>query len=250
MTKDDHHHALLLHQHATYSSPSATIISAMLSSLLSSSQQHIRHRSACCIIARRNITSAQKRALQRKQANDKTSDATTTTSNQASSPNHVGVKNIPKAPHMQSQVFESTAAGKKNGVLDTIKANPLIFAIFVFPTVMMGVALIVRPDFRAQILGTGSDDDKKSKRRSNASINVPKDAPAVYEETSSVAIATDDKEDAKDKKEEGASLESSATNSEDLQQSDNVLEDIKDESEEGKVKDLIYALGIRPHPSL
>mmetsp|Transcript_34624 Transcript_34624/g.51888 ORF Transcript_34624/g.51888 Transcript_34624/m.51888 type:complete len:222 (+) Transcript_34624:88-753(+) len=221
----------------------------MLSSLLSSSQQHIRHRSACCIIARRNITSAQKRALQRKQTNNKTSDATTT-SNQAPSPNHAGVKNIPKAPHMQSQVFESTAAGKKNGVLDTIKANPLIFAIFVFPTVMMGVALIVRPDFRAQILGTGSDDDKKSKRRSNASINVPKDAPAVYEETSSVAIATDDKEDAKDKKEEGASLESSATNSEDLQQSDNVLEDIKDESEEGKVKDLIYALGIRPHPSL
>ena len=151
---------------------------------------------------------------------------------------------------MQSQVFESTAAGKKNGVLDTMKANPLIFAIFVFPTVMMGVALIVRPDFRAQILGTGGGDDSKSKRRSNASISVPKDAPAVYEETSSLVIATDDKEDAKDKKEVGASQESSATNSNNVQHSENVLEDIKIESEEGKVKDLIYALGIRPHPSL
>ena len=84
----------------------------------------------------------------------------------------------------------------------------------------------------------------------NASINVPKDAPAVYEETSSVAIATDDKEDAKDKKEVGASQESSATNSNNLQKSEHLLEDIKIESEEGKVKDLIYALGIRPHPSL
>ena len=157
---------------------------------------------------------------------------------------------------MQSQVFESTAAGKKNGVLDTIKDNPLIFAIFVFPTVMMGVALIVRPDFRAQILGGGDKD--KSKMRSNASINVPDDAPApVYEETNDNSVVTaaitttNDKENvAKDtKKEEGASQTSSSTKSENLQQKDNEVGG-ENESKGGEVKDLIYALGIRPHPSL
>ena len=149
---------------------------------------------------------------------------------------------------MQKQVFESTAAGKKNGVLDTLKANPLVFAIFVFPTVMMGVALIIRPDFRAQILGSGGGDDDKMKKRSNASLNVPKDAPApVYEEIISAVVATDDKEDAKD---EGISPQSASTKSENLQQSDNALADNKNESEGDKVKDLIYALGIRPHPSL
>lgn len=223
----------------------------MLSSLLSSSQQQIRQRSARCIIARRPITSAQKRALQRKQANNTSSSEATTSNQVSSSKNHVGSKNIPKAPHMQSQVFESTAAGKKNGVLDTMKANPLIFAIFVFPTVMMGVALIVRPDFRAQILGSGGGGTDKTTVRSNASINVPKDAPApVYEETSSVVIAIDDKEVvAKDTEEEGASQQSSSAKSDNLQQSDNEL-DNENESKGDKVRDLIYALGIRPHPSL
>ncbi|KAL7493118.1 hypothetical protein ACHAWT_002907 [Skeletonema menzelii] len=219
----------------------------MLSSLLSSSQQQIRQRSARCIIARRPITSAQKRALQRKQANNTSSSEATTSNQVSSSKNHVGSKNIPKAPHMQSQVFESTAAGKKNGVLDTMKANPLIFAIFVFPTVMMGVALIVRPDFRAQILGGGGGGTDKTTVRSNASINVPKDAPApVYEETSSVVIAIDDKEVTE---EEGASQQSSSAKSDNLQQSDNEL-DNENESKGDKVRDLIYALGIRPHPSL
>lgn len=152
---------------------------------------------------------------------------------------------------MQKQVFESTAAGKKNGVMDTLKANPLVFAIFVFPTVMMGVALIIRPDFRAQILGSGGGDDDKKKMRSNASINVPKDAPApVYEEISSTVVATDDKEDAKDDENEGASQQSSITISDNLQQNDDKLPENDNGSEGGKVKDLIYALGIRPHSSL
>ena len=159
---------------------------------------------------------------------------------------------------MQSQVFGSTAAGKKNGVLDTIKDNPLIFAIFVFPTVMMGVALIVRPDFRAQILGSGGNGGykDKTKMRSNA-INVPEDAPApVYEETngSDVAAAittTNDKENvAKDTDEEGASQKNSSTKSDNLQQSENELGGENESKGGGEVKDLIYALGIRPHPSL
>lgn len=151
---------------------------------------------------------------------------------------------------MQKQVFESTAAGKKNGVMDTLKANPIVFAIFVFPTVMMGVALIIRPDFRAQILGSGGGDDDKKKMRSNASINIPKDAPApVYEEISSSIVATNDKEDAKDGEDEGASQQSSSTKSDNIQQIGIALADSTNESE-GGVKDLISALGIRPHPSL
>lgn len=154
---------------------------------------------------------------------------------------------------MQSQVFESTAAGKKTGVLDTLQANPLIFAIFVFPTVMMGIALIVRPDFRAQILGTESGDDGKTKMRTNASITVPKNAPEpVYEvETSGVAIAANEVEATKNyKEEEGASQQSTMTNNNNQQQSDKVLTGNTNETEGGKTRDLIYALGIRPHTSL
>ncbi len=153
---------------------------------------------------------------------------------------------------MKKQVFESTAAGKKNGVMDTLKANPLVFAIFVFPTVMMGVALIIRPDFRAQILGSGGSDDDKKKMRSNASINIPKNAPApLYEEIRIAVDATDNKEDVvKDAEDEGISQQNSSTISDNLQQSDSILAENTNQSEGGKVKDLISALGIRPHPSL
>lgn len=150
---------------------------------------------------------------------------------------------------MQAKVFESTAAGKKTGVLDAIKANPLVFAIFVFPTVMMGVALIVRPDFRAQILGTGGDDDKM---RTNATVSVPKNAPTpVYDEASSDVIpANNEEEAAKDKEEEDVSQQSSSTVSDNQLQNVKVPGDIANEIEGGKTKDLIYALGFRPHPSL
>jgi hypothetical protein len=208
-----------------------------------SSSQHLRKRCAGCIIARRNITSAQKRALLRKQPNN-TSDATN--SSQLPSVNHFGLKDIQKAPHMQSNVFESTAAGKKTGVLDAIKANPLVFAIFVFPTVMMGVALIVRPDFRAQILGTGVG--KGDKIRTDVSISVPKNAPApVYEEADVIPA---NEEDSKDKREEGVSQQTPSTTSDNQQQNATVPSDIANEVEGGKTKDLIYALGFRSHPSL
>ena len=206
--------------------------------LSTTSTYHLLRKRVACSIARRNITSAQKRALKRKQAS---TQSETTISNQPPT-STIGNKNIPKAPHMQSQVFEATSAGKKNGVIDSLKANPLVFAIFVFPTMMMGVALIIRPDFRAQILGGVDNDD--AKERSNASINVPKDAPApAYEESSTVA---DRKEVTKEEEE----VVDTIPNIDNLQQDVSVQEDVSSETKHGEVQDLLYALGIRPHQSL
>ena len=195
-------------------------------------------------MTRRQITSAQKRALQRKQkqqqANETNNNATTTSSSkQQPTTQQVMHKNITKAPHMQKQVFESTSAGKTkgDGLFDKISANPLVFAIFIFPTVMMGVALIVRPDFRAQILG-GGDDDKKNKSRTNATISVPENAPVpLYDSEASSGSAISAIEENEDKsKGESVTLEID-------KESDDIVT-------KEKTKDLIYLMGIRPHPSL
>ena len=215
----------------------------MFSTLLSRSQQQLQKHCADCI-TRRQITSAQKRALQRKQqqqANKTNNNATTTSSSSSKQPPTTQVihKNITKAPHMQKQVFESTSAGKaKGGLFDTISANPLVFAIFIFPTVMMGVTLIVRPDFRAQILGGGGDDDKKNKSRTNATISVPENAPEpLYDSEASSSSAISAIEESKEQSQGG----------ETSRQIDKESGDIVTKE---KTKDLIYALGIRPHPSL
>ena len=216
----------------------------MFTTLLSRSQQQLQKHCADCI-TRRQITSAQKRALQRKQqqANKTNNNATTTSSSFSKQPPTTQVlhKNIAKAPHMQKQVFESTSAGKtKGGLFDTISANPLVFAIFIFPTVMMGVALIVRPDFRAQILGGGGgdDDDKKNKSRTNATISVPENAPEpLYDsETSRSSVIS--------------AIEESKEQSQGGEASRQIDEESDDIVTKEKTKDLIYALGIRPHPSL
>lgn len=216
----------------------------MFSTLLSRSQQQLQGRADC--MTRRQITSAQKRALQRKQkqqqANETNNNATTTSSSkQPPTTQQVMHKNITKAPHMQKQVFESTSAGKTkvDGLFDKISANPLVFAIFIFPTVMMGVALIVRPDFRAQILG-GGDDDKKNKSRTNATISVPENAPVpLYESAASSSSAISAIEEAEEQsKGESVTLEI-----------DGESDDIDIVTNE-KTEDLIYLMGIRPHPSL
>jgi hypothetical protein len=216
----------------------------LFSTLLSRSQQQLQKHCADCI-TRRQITSAQKRALQRKQqqANKTNNNATTTTSSSSSKQpptTQVMHKNITKAPHMQKQVFESTSAGKtKGGLFDTISANPLVFAIFIFPTVMMGVALIVRPDFRAQILGGGGDDDddKKNKSRTNATISVPENAPVPLYDSEATSSTISAIEGNKDESKGGEAY----------RQIDKESDDIVTKE---KTKDLIYALGIRPHPSL
>jgi hypothetical protein len=186
------------------------------------------------------------RKQQQQQANKTNNNATTTSSSSSSSSSkqspttQVIHKNITKAPHMQKQVFESTSAGKtKGGLFDTISANPLVFAIFIFPTVMMGVALIVRPDFRAQILG-GGDDDKKNKSRTNATISVPENAPVpLYDsEASSGSAISAIEENEEQSKGESVTLEI-----------DGESDDIDIVTNE-KTKDLIYLMGIRPHPSL
>jgi hypothetical protein len=123
-------------------------------------------------------------------------------------------------------------------LFDTISANPLVFAIFIFPTVMMGVALIVRPDFRAQILGGGDDDDKKNKSRTNATISVPENAPEpLYDSEASSSSAISAIEESKEQSQGGEA-------------SRQIDEESDDIVAKEKTKDLIYALGIRPHPSL
>lgn len=140
---------------------------------------------------------------------------------------------------MQKQVFESTSAGKtKNGLFDTISANPLVFAIFIFPTVMMFVALIVRPDFRAQILGGGGDDDKKNKSRTNATISVPENAPEPLYDSEAISSSAISAIEGNDERSKGGEAS---------RQIDKESDDIVAKE---KTKDLIYALGIRPHPSL
>ena len=205
----------------------------MLPRLLPSSWQHLqRKRCAGCMIARRKITSAQKRALQRNQADNNNCDVTTTTSIRPSPSTQVIHKNIPKAPHMQTKAFETTSSGKRNVFFD----KPLVFAIFVFPTVMMGIALIIRPDFRAQILGSGGEGDV----RTNASINVPKDAPVPAYEGSSSNLNASNAEGVHDE-EEVVSRHITVTSGDNQRQIDNVSE--------SKTNDLIFALGFRPHPS-
>lgn len=120
---------------------------------------------------------------------------------------------------------------KKNGIIDHMKAAPFIPMVILFPTFMMGIALIIRPDMREQVFGT----DKKPKKTIPIDDAKPKDEKVVLQEVQKVANETVDD-----------STKVQAADEEPLKKKNSSQEESSDK--EG-VRDLIYAIGIRPHQS-
>lgn len=112
--------------------------------------------------------------------------------------------------------------------------------VVIFPTVMMGIALIIRPDMRAQVFGTGETTKKNSTVGSKVKAvslenNTPvREKEGALHEVQRVAN-------------EGVVLAGNAavvdTEEKPRQQTNPPVES------EGEVRDLIYAIGIRPHRS-
>lgn len=142
-------------------------------------------------------------------------------------PHHkpLNTQNIPKAPHMAKD------AVKKEGIIDHIKQYPFIPMVVIFPTFMMGLMLIIRPDLRAQWFG-----DKKAKK----AIPINADGyteKVITNEVQKVVTET-----------EGTSEPDTTTveNVDEVQRTD---QNMSRENEKEEVRDLIYAIGIRPHQS-
>ena len=169
-------------------------------------------------ITRSLATSAQKRAAKRLAAQGKPVPP------RPGLPGHnpINTKNIPKAPHMAKD------AVKNKGILDHVKAAPFIPMVVLFPTLMMGIALIIRPDMRAQVFGT---NDKKNKKVIPMNSDISSDQKDVLQEVQKVAIET-----VIDSTRDQAAVE-------------NPVEMTNQQEKSKEVRDLIYAIGIRPHQS-
>ncbi|KAL7474918.1 hypothetical protein ACHAW6_000861 [Cyclotella cf. meneghiniana] len=144
-------------------------------------------------------------------------------------------KNIPKAPHMAKDAI------KKKGVIDYFKEAPFIPMVVIFPTMMMGVALLVRPDLRAQLWGGNkkNGDLKKaipttaqSAKYVEDNIVLQKNHEPTNEKLVGPVRGVDTDPAPKDVKPNQQAIATKGDNG------DNVA------------RDLIYAIGIRPHPSL
>lgn len=125
-------------------------------------------------------------------------------------------------------------AVKSKGILDRVKEAPFIPMVVILPTAMMGIALIIRPDFREQIFGSS----KVKKAIPIDPDSASEDYKTVMQEVQKLAS-------------EGAqvpqaivALDAIPKEQVSTQQSDNAEEENREE-----VRDLIYAIGIRPHPS-
>ena len=98
----------------------------------------------------------------------------------------------------------------------------------------MGIALIIRPDFREQVFGTKKDVKKAIPMNADS---VSADKKIVLQEVQKVAS-------------EGVqaqSVASDAAATEQASESQPILDKEVDEKE--PVRDLIYEIGFRPHPS-
>jgi hypothetical protein len=119
---------------------------------------------------------------------------------------------------------------KKEGIIDHIKQYPFIPMVVIFPTFMMGLMLIIRPDLRAQWFG-----DKKAKKA------IPMNADGYTEKviTNEVQKVVTETE----------GTESDTTTVENVDEVKRTDQSKSRENEKGEVRDLIYAIGIRPHQS-
>jgi hypothetical protein len=193
--------------------------------------QFQKQRPASCI-SRSFATSAKKRAAKRQAINKHIAAATAESKPVQSRPvltkkKAIDVKNIPKAPHMAKDALKS------KGVLDKLKEAPFIPMVVIFPSLMMGLALIIRPDLREQVFGS-----KKVKKA--IPMDLDSDKPAnekvVLDEVQKVA--TEGAQGHQSTVFRSASAEETPTTPK------SSAEDIK-----GEVRDLIYEMGFRPHPS-
>lgn len=117
--------------------------------------------------------------------------------------------------------------------MDYFMKNPFVFAAFVFPTVVTGLLVLVKPSLRAKVFG--STDDKK------AGINVNSETPIpAYESGAENEIGVNwDASSAASRVEisdGGASAEAGQP-------------ERNNRDSAASANDLIYAIGIRPHPS-
>ena len=132
-------------------------------------------------------------------------------------------------------------AVKKKGAIDYFKEAPFIPMVVIFPTMMMVVALVMRPDLRAQLWGGGkkNGDIKKA-------IPMTSQSAKYVEEN----IVLQENHEAANQKPEGpghgVDTDPAAKDVKPTQQAMPTKGD-----NGGKVaRDLIYAIGIRPHPSM
>lgn len=200
--------------------PHPTIMSSVAGLLIKIAPSHHRH---FLCSSRSLATSAQKRAAKRLAAEGKPVPP-----RDAIPKSPAPVKNIPKAPHMAPD------AVKKTGIIDHFKAAPFIPMVVIFPTVMMGLALLIRPEWRAQVFGGKKEDKPKKAIPLDASESAkPIDEKVVLQEIQKIA-ALDESTQGKE-----ATIQTS-------QQSTTTTEETQSQ---GEVRDLIYAAGFRPHPS-
>mmetsp|Transcript_37445 Transcript_37445/g.67408 ORF Transcript_37445/g.67408 Transcript_37445/m.67408 type:complete len:275 (-) Transcript_37445:86-910(-) len=183
-------------------------------------------------------------------------------------------KNVPKAPHMQLNSLP-----KKDGWKEYLIKNPLIFAGFIFPTVVTGMLVLAKPNLRAQVFGGGDDGGGSSNAGVNASketavpayeslkaqvfgggtdagVSAPKETPVPAYETDGGSLK---KEDAKNivseegtavNNEEGTTISQGSHDVEDAGAPAAVGFHSEIEKKEGPtIADLIHAIGFRPHRS-
>ena len=157
----------------------------------------------------------------------------------------------PKIPARSRFSVDNTAniASGQNkssrGVVDFIQDNLFLSLAIIFPTGMMGVALIFRKDFRAQ-LGFGEKDFSKTP----AATPMYTSADSEEEEKILADIQKIASEGAVEEQSAPAELVRVSPLSTQSKQSLETMEkNANDTMNEGETRDLIYALGFRPHPS-
>jgi len=129
-------------------------------------------------------------------------------------------KKITKAPHMRGDGIKKTA------IIDRLKEAPFIPMVVVFPTLMMGIALMIRPDMREQVFG----GKKKAKKVIPLDVEKPVDEKIALQEAQNITIVPHPADAAVKEKR---------------------IKETKrqNDSNEQEVRDLLYAIGIRPHRS-
>ncbi|KAL3798294.1 hypothetical protein HJC23_000208 [Cyclotella cryptica] len=208
---------------------SSTMI-ASISGLLRRTNSHKQTLQSCTF--RSLATSAQKRAAKRLAAAGKPISLHGQPGSHFK-PSH-RPENIPKAPHMDKDAI------KKRGLIDYFKEAPFIPMVVIFPTVMMGVALIIRPDLRTQLWNGG----KKSGDTKKGIPATPDSAKYADENT---VLREIQKIENERQVGPGGSVDT-VDAPKNLKPTQQAIPTIGTNG--GKVAhDLIYAIGIRPHPS-
>lgn len=173
----------------------------------------------------------------------------------------------------------SSSSSSKNsgeGLVEYMKKNPLLFAVVVFPTVTMGLLLMVKPKLRPKFMGgdgNGNTERGSFLRGGSSSIggsyNIPNEAP-VYENanediieegktkeirTSAVVLATKTIDDASivvaqsSFSRQGNNVDCDDADGSELARTRvGMEEESKSSSPNMNIIDLISAIGIRPHP--